>query len=106
MHDHDALDRVAQLANVAGPQVRLHRLDCLRQKLFRSLAVSLREVLIEVIDEERHVLKPVAQWRQLKRDHIQAIEKIRTKVSLVYLDVEAFVCRGNQANINSDCRST
>src|SRR6185503_17989752 len=105
MHDHDALDRVAQLANIPGPQVRLHRLDSFRQKLFRSLAVSVREVLIEVIDKQRHVFKPVAQWRQLKRYYIQAIEKIRAKVSLLDLNVESFICRGDQANVNCDRRS-
>jgi len=49
--------------------------------------------LIEVINEQRHVFKTLAQWRQLKRDHVKPIKEIRTKVSLLDLDVESFVCR-------------
>ena len=56
------------------------------QKLFRLLAVSRREMLIEVVDQQRHVLQTFAQRRQLKRNHIQTIKKIRAEVSLLDLN--------------------
>ena len=61
-------------------------------------------MLIEVIDKQRHVFETLAQRWQLKRNHVQTIKQVSAKVSVLDLDVETFVCRGDEAYVHRDRR--
>src|SRR6185503_19793021 len=63
-------------------------------------------MLVEVIDQERHVLETISQRRQLERNHVEPVKQIRAEVSLLDLDVQTFVRRGDQTDVNSDRVST
>ena len=41
-----------------------------------------------MLDQERHVFETLTQWRQLKRNDVETIEKVGAKISLLDFDVE------------------
>ena len=63
-HDR-ALDHVLELADVARPVVVHQQVERVRRHLEHSAAVLLAVLLEEVLDEQRNVLAPLAQRRQL-----------------------------------------
>src|SRR5262245_18243958 len=73
---HRPLDRVAQLADVAGPLVLLER----RRGSFRESAHMLPEFAIETIDvetgEQRDVASPLAERRKRNRHDLQPVEQV------------------------------
>src|ERR1043166_552971 len=96
MHDHYTFDRVSQLANIPRPGIVLQLFNRIR-KLFGFLTVSLRKMLVEILNEQRHILKPIAQRRQLKRNHVEAVEEIRPELALIDLHFQSFVGRRNRS---------
>jgi hypothetical protein len=82
-----ALDRVAQLADVPGPRVALearHRLGGHGELLVLAGEAALGDVVEEVLHEERDVLGPLPQRRQLDRDHAESVEEILAELPLVH----------------------
>src|SRR5688572_16871283 len=71
-YDH-ALDRILQFANIARPEVALQFLDSILGKDLSFLTVITREAVIEMLDQQRHVLDPFAKRRHLERDDVQAV---------------------------------
>ena len=71
-HDHRALDRVLQLAHVARPGVGGERVAAPpgEKRIGRRLidCAKLRE---EVLGQHRHVLRPLAQRRDVDLHHVQ-----------------------------------
>ena len=57
-----------------------------------------------MIDKQRHVFGAFAQRRYLKRNNIEAVKEIGSKITVVDEAVERLVCRGNHANIDLDGR--
>src|SRR5215813_13246983 len=76
--DGRALDRVLELAHVAGPRVAKQTLDRLgrQAQLAAELAAGARE---KVLGQRRNVFAAVAKWRQEHLDDVQAIEEIFAK---------------------------
>ena len=75
-HDHGAIDRVLELADVAGPvelrQMR-HRLAADAGDVAVFLGAEPRE---EMPQQMRDVLAPHPQRRDRQRQHVQAIEQV------------------------------
>src|SRR5688500_16645156 len=63
-------------------------------------------MLVKVINQKRHVFETFAQRWQLEWNHIQAIEQVGTKVSLLDLNVQAFIGGGDQSDINRNRSAT
>jgi hypothetical protein len=63
--------------------VRPQDLDRVVAKCLRFLTVVARKALAEMFDQYRHVFQSLAERRDLKWDHVQAIKKIVTKVSIL-----------------------
>src|SRR5262249_51843858 len=75
-HQHAALDRVIQLADVPRPGVIDERLQ---RRLFEPrevLAIALRMLPQEMYRERGNVLAAITQRRQLDLDRVQAEEQI------------------------------
>src|SRR5207244_5319115 len=75
---HDSpLDDILQLANVAGPIVSLKQLQCLRPYVPDLFSGLFRVALDPVLDEQRNVVRPLAQGGQLDWADVQPVEEIR-----------------------------
>ncbi len=80
--DHRPLDRVLQLANVAGPVVLLQPGQHAVVDPVDAPAGPMRVLLNEVLDQRRNVVAPLAQRRDLDRDHVEAIEQILLELAV------------------------
>src|SRR5947209_7366333 len=54
-----------------------------------------------MLDQQRHIFEPFSKRRQLERDDIQTVEKVRSKIPLLDLDIKALVRSGDYANVNA-----
>src|SRR5687767_9579601 len=80
------LDGVLKLAHVATPGTRPEICDALLAQLghpVAHLAMALPVVGQEMIGEERDVLEPLAEWRQLDGNDAQPVEEIATEGALI-----------------------
>src|SRR5438093_1570739 len=75
-HQHAALDRVIELADVARPRMVEQRLQRRRLEAGDRLPVPLRVLLQEVRRQRRNVFTPLAQRRQGNLDRVQPEEQI------------------------------
>jgi hypothetical protein len=75
-HDHQALDRVAQLADVAAPAIALQRVHRRRVEAPRLQIVLIAGEPGEVLDQQRDVLAAFPQRRHDDRNHIETEEQI------------------------------
>ena len=110
-----ALDGVLELANVAGPVIghqpahALLRHRDARQAIGRrlrrvgsgriALGFELRQ---KMLDEQRDVFFPLAQRRQLHRDHVQPVEEILTELPFGDQLREVAVGRCDHPNVDLD----
>src|SRR2546421_4622657 len=104
LHNHNALDCVLQLTNVSGPGIVLQDIHRLRLESLGLLPISDGEFLIEMLDQQMHVFKSLAQRRQLERNNVQSVKKVCAKVSLLNLDIKSLVRSGDNANVNAHGR--
>ena len=83
--EHDgALDHILELAHVARPVVGHQHVERLGHELESGLAILLAVLLDEVLHEQRDVVFPVPQGRQLHVDDVQPIEQIFAEAPLVH----------------------
>ena len=75
-HQHRALDRVIELADVAGPGVLEQHLHRAALEAGEPLAVALRVLAEEVLRQQRQILAAVAQRRQPDLDRVQPEEQV------------------------------
>ena len=76
------LDQVLELADVARPVValeHLHRVD--RDLAQRATSICSAVLLQEEVDQERDVLAPLAQRRQVDRDDVEAVVEVLAEVA-------------------------
>jgi hypothetical protein len=73
--DDGAIDRVLQLADVAGPVVGGEQGQGLGAGADHALAFLDIEAADEVLDQGRDVLAPLAQGRRLDGEDVQAIDR-------------------------------
>src|ERR1700745_2605824 len=71
-HQHGALDRMVELANVARPRMIGRKLQRDRLETFELLAITLRRLPQEMVREERNVFLALAQRREMNLDRVQA----------------------------------
>jgi len=84
------------------PAVLREHLDCLGVNLL-WLGPGLSRILLqEVADQQRDVVRSLAQRGHLNRDHSQAVVKVFAEVSAFDLVAERLVGRGEHADIDGD----
>src|SRR5579884_4246361 len=107
VEDQDALNQVLQFAYIAWPVVLLEHVQSIFSHVNARASILAAEFAQELAGKQWNVLFAVAQGRNIKRNDIQAIEKVFPEVSFCDLVFKIFVCRGNDANIHVHgmCRS-
>src|SRR5688572_19787581 len=98
--DHRALDKIFQLAHVAGPVVFRqsgHRFG--RNRIDRLLHAS-RIFLREVAHQHRNILAPLAQRRNRHRKDVEPIIEIRAELTGCDSLREIDVGSGNKAHVD------
>src|SRR4249920_1785709 len=70
-HDHQALDDISKLTDVAGPAIALKAGRRARIEPLRPAAVFVRELGHEMLREQRDIAWPVAQRRNRDRNDVQ-----------------------------------
>jgi hypothetical protein len=74
--DNCALDDIAQLSNVSRPPMSSECIQAVLANTLDSLLVFSVELLDEVLDEQRQILEPVAQRRQLDRVNVKTVVEV------------------------------
>src|SRR5262245_13801771 len=103
-HDHQPLDHVPQLADVARPAVSLHGRGRAGIERLQTSAVFPRKFRHEVIGQDGNVLLPVAKWRHEDRNDVQPEIQILSKPSLPNLGLQVLVRGGDDADVDPDAR--
>ena len=96
------LQRVLELAHVAGPLVHHHRVERLLAQCLHLAAALLRQYLQKLLDEQQQVVPPLAQRRQVQRDHVEAVEEVGAEVAPPHLLLEVAVGGGDDPNVHRD----
>src|SRR6185369_1517651 len=91
-----------QLSNVAGPTVALKDLERTLVDAPDPLPCLPRVAVEEVCDQGLDVLLPFAQWRQLDREHVQAVEQIAPKGARSHGGVQVPIRRRDHAYVDPD----
>ena len=99
---HAALDDVAQLAHVAGPRVGLERLPRLVRQSLDLGAVAAVAVIDEARHQQRDVLEPIAQRRQMQAQHIEAVVEVLAELALLDRVLGILVGGGEVAHVDLD----
>src|SRR5262249_40325566 len=100
--DYRALNNVLQLANVARPLISLAEFHRALFDLTDALRHLLGKPLDEVFDENRNVLWPFAERRDIKGKDVQAVEQIRPECAGGDGCWQIAVRGGNHANVYRD----
>src|SRR5438552_3287927 len=74
--NHRTLNDVLHLTDIAGPLVLLEQRHRLRRDAANAFPLRGADLFDEMRHENRNVLTPFAQGRELNRDDVQAIEEI------------------------------
>ena len=99
-HDHQALDDVAQLADVARPAIALKAGRRARIEPLRPTAVFARELGHEMLGQQRDVAWPVAQRRHGDRDDVQPEVEVLAESRGADLGRQILVGRGQHAHVH------
>ena len=85
VREHDgALDDVLELAHVARPVVLHQQVERLGRELEVRLVVLLAVFLEEVLREQRDVVLPLAQRRQVDVDDVQPVVEVLAEPSVLH----------------------
>jgi hypothetical protein len=98
--DHRALGGVAKRADVARPVIGLERGEHVGRHLARGLAVFLRIERDIMVDEQGHVLAPLAQRRQLDLDRVEPEQQVLAEQALVAEPVGREVGGGDDPDVD------
>ncbi len=71
-HDHAVADGVFQFAHVARPRVMADPCPCRRAETGEGLAFLFRDAGQQVLGDGMDIVAPFAQWRQGRRQNMQA----------------------------------
>ena len=102
LQNHDPLDHVLQLADVARPLIGLKEVLKLVGQLALRPVVAPRIAVDEELCELRNLGAPLAQRRHRHLDHLQAIVKIFAELTVLEHDFEVAVRRRDDAHVDVD----
>ena len=95
-HDKETLDRVLQLPDVPRPGVALQPL----QGLLAEGHPLRRELGAEIADQQRYVLNPLPQRRELYRNHAQAVVEVLAELPFADPALEVRVGRRHHPEVD------
>src|SRR5262249_26599092 len=97
----ERLERVLELAHVAGPRVLEERAQRRLGGHLKRRAVAPVEARDEVLDEERHVLAPLAERRQLNGEDAPPLGEIAPDLARLDHTPEIAVRRRDYAHVET-----
>src|SRR6267142_2289923 len=103
--DDEALNEIAQLSHISGPGIAHQNLQRGLAQLARFPSVFGAEFIQEVANKNRNVCGAVAQRRNEKGNHVQAIEKILAEGTARNFLIEVFVGGGDVADFVQEKRA-
>src|ERR1700753_3230356 len=92
-NDDEALDEIAQLADVAGERIAHQDFHRGIAEFARALSVGGAELVQKIFRENRDVFLAIAQRRNKEGNYVQSIEKILPESAACDFLFEIFVCR-------------
>ena len=95
------MDLVLELADVAGKLVRREPRERARRDAVDDLAEPRAIFLDEVMHEQRDVLGPLAQRRQVQREHVDAVIEILAKPAACNELLELAIGRGDDPDVDA-----
>src|SRR5262245_7085977 len=101
-HDHEPLDHVAQLADVAGPVVGQEVAERLARERLRPLAVLGAELRDEVAHVGGDIVLARAQGRHLDRDDVEPIVEVFAELALADQGGQVPVGGGDHAHVHPE----
>src|SRR5690606_19876874 len=99
--NYRVLQRVLQLAYVAGPLVHHHRVHRLCGERRARLAITAHR-LQDRVDQQDQVVATVAQRRQVERYYVEAVEQVGAEVAATDLLLEVAVGRSDDPHVDRD----
>src|SRR2546426_842385 len=100
--NQQALYRVAELADVPGPLVRLEALQGGGREAPRRQARPLGELIAKVLHQPRNVAGALAQRRDVDRDDVESVQQVLAEPPLPGFLVGGLVGRGDDAHVHRD----
>ena len=97
---HGPLQRVLELAHVAGPIIGHDDLEALARQRFRRLAALAGDVLEKRRHEDGNVFAPIAQRRKIDVDHVQPIVEIAAEAAALDVFLQIAVRGRDDADIH------
>src|SRR6266508_446879 len=79
--DYSALENILKFTNVARPVIGEHLIKYSRPHLLDPLLFGYRMFVEDVIDQNRKILKPLAQRRKLQWNYIDSVVEILTQAA-------------------------
>ncbi len=101
-HHHGALDNVLQLADIAVPRQRHQHLHGIGGDGGDSAAHPLGNLSDEEVDQQRNILAPLAQGRQLDGKDVEPVVEVTAKALVLDHGEQIAVGSGHQPYIHRD----
>src|ERR1041385_652826 len=101
-HDDGALDRVAELADIADPRVSAQQLEGAIGDRVDVLAVALAELTDEMRGEQEEVVPPLRQRREPDGHDGETVVEIFAEPSLLDRVFEIAIGRGDEPDVDRD----
>ncbi|OQC67537.1 MAG: hypothetical protein BWX47_02015 [candidate division Hyd24-12 bacterium ADurb.Bin004] len=98
-HHAEALDKVLQLPHVPRPGIPPEGVHGFRSKLLQRRSEPGRVELVETLDQERDVRRPLAQGRNVQGDHVQPVVEVRPVLPRIHPALEIHVRGGDQPDV-------
>src|SRR5262249_28592098 len=96
------LQDTLQLAQIARPGVLPQNLQRVRRRALHLFTQLTAEALEKMLDQQRQILEPLTQGRQLDREHAQAIVQIVPKRAFFDGPFQVVIRRRQKANVRGD----
>ena len=100
--DHHALHEIAQLAHIAGPRILGQQLHGPRGDTVERPVVQTGKLGHEPTHQQRDVIRPLTQRRQIDAQHVEAIVQIGAEPALLHVLAQRAVGRRHHAHVNRD----
>src|SRR6266852_5952097 len=102
VHDDHAFNHVAQLAHVARPGVAHQGFNGVVGNIFGTAAVGGGNLAQKMPGQQGNVFLPLAQWRNVEGNDVQAVEKVFAKVATRDFFFQVLVGGGDHAGIHGN----
>src|SRR5690349_24569881 len=98
--DERLFDEVFQLSNIARPRITSQKLQCLFSEFDRGAAFLFQPFLEEMFGQEGNIFTTLTEWREKKRNDVDAVIEVFSELSFSNEVVKILVRRRHNADID------